>query len=87
MVKIEADGPEKRNCVECHRRTNHYVEYGYKDGPSVRIPVCPKCKDIVCTHLWMLIPGILKSVSAALWASRIIEYDERTIREERKAKS
>lgn len=87
MVKVEADGPEKRNCVKCHHCTSHYVEYGYKDGLSIRIPVCPECKDDACSHLWMHVDGILKIIRSALWASQIIGYDEKTIREERKAKS
>ena len=84
MVKIEADGPEKRNCVKCRHRTNHYVEYGYKGGIAVRIPICPECKDIVGRgYIGIQIAGILKTVSGAIWASEVIEYDEKALRKER----
>ena len=83
MVKIEADGPERRSCVKRRRRTNHYVEYGYKNGPSVRIPVCPECKDIACGCLNWQMDATLKSVFAAVLASIIIDYDEKALRGER----
>lgn len=85
MVKTEGFSAEKRNCVKCRKRTKHYVEYGYKDGPAVRIPVCVECQKhkrieyFLPTQMRVILPVIQN----AIWASKITTYDEEELMKER----
>jgi len=83
MVKTEGFSDKKRNCVKCRKRTKHYVEYGYKDGPAVHIPVCVECKKHIEYFLPTQMRAILPVIQSAIWASKIITYDERELMKER----
>lgn len=72
---------DKKKCAVCCKRTANAREYGYKDGISIRIPVCENCKNDVGLCLSQSMNGHLKAISNEVLMSRIITNDERRLKE------
>lgn len=83
MEKIEGTSVEKRKCVHCHHKTAFYIEYRLKEGPAIRIPVCPNCKEQVTFYLYEPMKAALSGIQAAIWASTVGGYCDKCLREER----
>ena len=78
MISRSGSSTETQNCVKCHHRTGDYIEYGYKDGISIKIPVCDECKESM-SHLFSSAKVILPIIQDAVTKSIIISYDENYI--------
>ena len=72
MVTTYVDSSASRNCTVCHRRTGHRVEYGYKDGLYIAVPVCVECQDKIQFGVNQHMDANLKQIAATVSTAQTI---------------